>query len=243
MPEDQIRDFQLDAQCGQQEFTRRSYQIVQYAHESAKALLEAFYVVKSQRPASRGAATDEEQDILRAMLVTASAGLDATLKQLFRDALPPLMEHDTAVKSRLETFVERTLKKTGLSGDESRPYKFVAKALTAKSPVEYLVESYVYDLTGSSLQSSDELFKACAALGIEASAVLLDRSRLDSVFQVRNDIVHEMDIDFTEARRNRHPRAISTMVDYSNYLLEIAERVVAEIYPKLLERPGEEEAS
>jgi hypothetical protein len=39
----------------------------------------------------RGMSTDEEQDLLRAMLVTAAPGLDAMTKQLIRDALPKVV--------------------------------------------------------------------------------------------------------------------------------------------------------
>ena len=92
MPET-IRKFNKKPRCGD-DFTGRAFDIVKYGHNSSAALLKAFYDVKNNRGASRGAATDEEQDILRAMIVTAGACIDSTLKQLFRDALHELAQYD-----------------------------------------------------------------------------------------------------------------------------------------------------
>src|SRR5712691_1458226 len=54
--------------------------ILETAHDSAGALLKAFDLARTQRGRSAGMSTDQEQDLLRAMLVMAAAGLDGMVK-------------------------------------------------------------------------------------------------------------------------------------------------------------------
>ena len=61
--------------------------ILKHTHDSASALLKAFNLAREGRGRPRGMTTDEEQDLLRAMVVMAAAGLDAMAKQLIRDGL------------------------------------------------------------------------------------------------------------------------------------------------------------
>ena len=59
------------------------------AHDAASSFLDTFNKVREARQA-KGTPTDEEQDLLRAMLLFATAGLDSMVKQLVtdRDTLP-----------------------------------------------------------------------------------------------------------------------------------------------------------
>ena len=221
MPET-IRTYGGNPSCGG-EHTARAFDVVRYAHDSATALLKAFYDIKGQRAATRGAATDEETDILRAMVVTAGAAVDSSLKQLFRDTLRELAEHDENVQSELSKFIARELAK--LEGSP-KLFEHLANSFIADHPFYYWADRYVYKLTGSSLQSSEQLFTACAALGLEPAAVGLNATEIKEIFDMRNQIVHEMDIDFSAARRNRRPRSVGTTTEATNKLLELAERIV-----------------
>lgn len=58
-----------------------AYTILCNSHDTASSFLETFEAVRSARNA-RGAPTDEEQDLLRACVVFAGAGLDSMVKQL-----------------------------------------------------------------------------------------------------------------------------------------------------------------
>ncbi len=58
----------------------------------------------------RGMTTDEEQDLLRAMLVSAASGLDAMTKQLIREALPIIIQIGKEALAELEKFVTRRLR-------------------------------------------------------------------------------------------------------------------------------------
>jgi len=166
------------------------------------------------------------------MLVMAGACVDSAIKQLFKDAVPHLIREDDDVRKGLERFAERALKQKEVEGDLDT--KLLSKVLTSAHPLEFLSEAYVYELTGSSLQSADQLMSACAALGLDGlKEVKLDPKRLRRIFGARNDIVHEMDIDFDAARRNRNQRKIGDMVEDANALLEVADAIVRKIHEKL----------
>ena len=75
--------------------------ILKVSHESADALLKAFELAQTGRGAPRGMTTDEEQDLLRAMLVMAAAGLDSMLKRLIRDCMPSLVKANPQVREGL----------------------------------------------------------------------------------------------------------------------------------------------
>ncbi|MFC1895153.1 hypothetical protein ACFL0Q_00610 [Thermodesulfobacteriota bacterium] len=207
--------------------------ILQYAHDSARALLQALRTVRSQRQARRGVLTDEEQDLLRAMLVMAASGLDSVVKQLIRDALPILCRGDSRVLSRFQTYVARQVRGDAEGHVTNDVSKLLARVLTADSPQAALIESYVYALTGSSLQSVDELFKVASALDVPQNVIAKDT--LVSIFEARNDIIHELDIDFDAPRRNRRNRRIPWMIQSANELLLLAERFYAECERKMNE--------
>lgn len=65
------------------------------------------------RRGARGTTTDDQQDLLRSMFVFAMAGLDATTKQLIRDALPVLVLVSARAEKRLEEFATKRLDEPG----------------------------------------------------------------------------------------------------------------------------------
>src|SRR5260221_3103129 len=65
----------------------KSKLILKYAREAKSSFEAQCNASRRSRSKSGGALTHAEQDLLRAMLVFAGAGLDACLKQLVRDAL------------------------------------------------------------------------------------------------------------------------------------------------------------
>lgn len=209
--------------------TAKSRSILQYAHDSAEALLVAFESVRKARSAGRGIPTDEEQDLLRSMLVMSAAGLDASLKQLIRDCLPDLARKHESVADELEKYVQRQLRGDQDDSTAALGNAFLAKLLVAESLRGALLERYILSLTGTSLQSAQELAKACAALGVEPSAVGIKVANLKTIFDARNRIIHELDIDFEQGIRNRFPRSRKDMTEYSNTLLEIGEEIVKSV--------------
>jgi hypothetical protein len=206
--------------------TARARAILQYAHDSAEALLAAFESVRLARNAGRGRSTDEEQDLLRAMVVMSAAGLDSSLKQLIRDCLPTLARAHETVAAELEKFVARQLRGDPDEPESSASTTFLAKLLVAESRRDALLDRYTLSLTGSSLQSAEELAKACKALGVDAATAGVRVADLRPVFKVRNRIIHELDIDFDTGIRNRFPRSRKSMIGHTNTLLEVGEEII-----------------
>jgi len=109
--------------------------------------------------------------------------------------------------------------------------------LTSPQLLQFLSEAYVYDLTGASLQSPDQLFAACRALGLHPERDMkLGKKHLRRVFDARNQIVHEMDIDFEAPRRNRFQRRIEDTIGMVNDLLKSSARIVEQTHKKLTQQ-------
>src|ERR1700746_2978381 len=208
---------------------RRSHQILQYAHDSAESLLDGFnQLTKARGP---GTSTDEEQDLLRAMLLFSTAGLDACVKRLIQDVLPILASQDDDVRKALLTFASRRLQRT--EGEMGTDTKFLAELLIG-APEENLIKSFIGDLTSGSLQSTDELWRIASALGVEDDKKVKKAiPALQSAFEARNQIAHEMDIDFETRPRNRRGRARERMVAMTNNVLVAADAVLCGVAEKL----------
>lgn len=217
------------AQRGEVGPTTKARLILTHAHESAEAFLDAFGGIRKLRGARSGTSTDEEQDLLRAMLVMAAAGLDSTAKQLIRDSLPELIGCDPKVREGLETFVTRQIRGDPDGGAATSGTRFLARILVSESQRDELIEEYILHLTGSSLQSADELMRTATALGVEPASVGIDKRRLQTIFAVRNKIIHELDINFDHPNRNRESRSQPRMTEYTNTLLEVAESILAAV--------------
>jgi hypothetical protein len=204
----------------------KAHSILQYAHDSATSLIAEFCASIQARAQERrtaaGAPTDEQMDLLRAMLVFAGAGIDAMLKQLIRDALSTLSSEDTNVRAKLEEFAEARIRASLDRAEPTSGSKFLASLLADENPRERLVEAYVQNLTGGSLQSIAELSRSLAALGLLPDPIVSAEPRLREAFLVRNKIVHELDINFEHPKRNRQTRPMDEMVELTNAILRVA---------------------
>lgn len=208
--------------------------ILRYARDSAKSLLDACDSSRAARSATGGATTHAEQDLLRAMVVFAASGLDSLLKYLIRDSLADLARRDRAVQKELEKFVERQLLKSSATGalDSVGGMKFLSRIVASPHPHEHLIEEYIQILTGTSLQSQDQLHRAASALGLSRAEAGLDRGNLVEIFEARNQIIHELDIRLA-GNRARRTRGRDSMVEYSNELLCIGEKFINAVEQKL----------
>jgi hypothetical protein len=205
--------------------------ILARTHESADALLKAFELAQQERGTPRGMSTDDEQDLLRAMLVMAAAGLDSILKQLIRDAMPALVRANSSVREGLEKFVTRSIRGDEDSLEPLSGTKFLGRILAAESQQTQVIEEYIRDLTGTSLQSPSELAKTAAALGLSKTKV--DITRFKEIFDIRNKIIHELDINLDGDRRKRNVRGREPMMKHTNALLEIGESMLQEVDEQL----------
>lgn len=207
--------------------------IGQTAHESADALLKAYDLARTQRGRPRGMTTDNEQDLLRSMLVMAAAGLDGMAKQLITDTLPSLITIDEKAQNSFEKFIARRLT-SELAGTNAR---LLASALAAPSPQARLIAEYIQSLTGGSLQSTESLFEVAAALGADATAIGLVPDQLKPIFDTRNKIIHELDINLNARKRTRTVRKQGLMIKHTERLLQIAAALIASVDTRLRAKP------
>jgi hypothetical protein len=75
--------------------------------------------------------------------------------------------------------------------------------------------------------------KALYALAVEPTEVGVDPKRLKEIFDIRNKIIHELDIQFGGINRSRNSRTRNTMVKHTNLLLALGEGVLLAVARKL----------
>lgn len=205
---------------------QKAHTILRYAHDVVESLLGTFGGVRQARGA-RGSATDEEQDLLRAMIVMSCAGLDSMLKQLIREALPTLIDTNDKARAALTTFATKRLVRNDDGDSATVDSKFLAKVLTGASPLEAIIEELVQDLTGGSLQSAEEVFRVANFSGLDPTSLPVSVPRLKEIFAARNRIIHEMDIDFSHVSRNRRTHQRAEAKRMAEDILSVAARFLS----------------
>jgi|SRR5579859_272571 len=186
------------------------------ACQSAKSLLDAFDKVRLARKA-KGTPTDHEQDLLRAALIFAAAGLDSMVKQLVRDSLIIIISKEEGARVQFADFVRGRLNR-----NETLDVKYLANALAAENMKQHLVNELIRELTNNSLQSKDQLLKVASHFAIPANEICSDLDGLKKVFDVRNQIAHEMDVNFGLINRSRRSRTFGDIQSYTATVLGIA---------------------
>jgi hypothetical protein len=86
----------------------------------------------------------------------------------------------------------------------------IARYLTSADPRARLIEDYIYELTGASLQSAQQVQMVVGALGIDDADLRKRVNGLKALFAARNEVSHEPDLQRPEAPgdRTRRTRAI-----------------------------------
>lgn len=207
----------------QREGSQDAHVILCNACDAVRSFLDTFETVRKARNA-KGMPTDEEQDLLRAMVLFAGAGLDSTVKQLIRDALPAIIERDEGATVQFKDYIEKRMR-----DGEGINRRFLADILGDQSPRKLLFSQLVRDLTSDSMQSAEQLLKVAAYFNIPSERISQDIRLLKEIFSVRNQIGHEMDIDFSQSNRSRRPRAKEKMVKFARELLDVAAKFLAEV--------------
>lgn len=207
---------------------KSAYLVLKYSHDTARSFLKSFESIRKNRSA-KGAATDEEQDLLRAMLMFTSAGLDSMLKQLIKDVLSFVIEDNIGARLQFKNYVEKKLIQKSTISSPNIDIKLLSDILVETSPKKALKQKLLDDLTSDSIQSKDQLLKVAAFFGITPDALSIDAKKLKEVFDVRNHIAHKMDIDFKQPNRNRVPRSRDDMVEKTNILLQVADNFLKSV--------------
>lgn len=202
------------------------------AHDASSSFLDIFNTTRRNRNA-RGTPTDEEQDLLRAMLTFACAGLDSMVKQLIGDVLSSVIDIDVGASGMFKSYIERRIKK----GEEIN-HRLLAEILGDARPRDRLIKNLVNELTSQSLQSTEELLRVGSFFNIPSSEICQNIDMLSQIFKVRNEIVHDMDIDFSQPNRNRRPRTRIRMIEFANEIFKVAKAFLQGVDNKL-NQPGE----
>lgn len=207
--------------------TETSQRFVLSAYDAVEAVLENLQKIRELRRQEtgdiRGRLPANEEDLLRAAIIFTGAGLDATLKQLIRDALPRLLETSEQAQAKFEAFAREEL-----GTAEIADARAIARYLTSANPRDRLIEDYIYALTGSSLQSAEEVQKTAAALGIDDPKLRKRINGLRDLFVARNEISHELDLQRPERQgdRARRSRPISGTKTLCHEGLEVGQLII-----------------
>lgn len=68
---------------------------------------------------------------------------------------------------------------------------------------------------------------------IQSNSITKDPNDLARIFTARNQIVHEMDIDFSPTNRNRRSRTKGKMFDDTNKIFKVSKIFLEEVDHKL----------
>jgi hypothetical protein len=208
----------------------RASEVYEYAFGSVQSFITLFQAEKSRRGNKRGILPQAEQDLLRAALTFTCAGLDSVLKHAIKDCLTVILSKDPEVEKRFSEFIEKKISPT-TTGNAG--LKFLSQVLAKPDSWSALVDSYIGFLVGSSLQSEDEVFRVCSALGIDPTALSLKRGSHKHIFHVRNEVIHEMDIDLAAKPGKRITRGQQDMLDAINLTLKLARDFVIAVDDKI----------
>jgi hypothetical protein len=184
----------------------------------------------------RGRVRESDADILRAAITFAGAGLDASLKQLIRDTIRPLIEINTSCLTKYHEFVDRHL----ASGEAVHRKHLRTVLVDERGSSAALVELYEWDLTGDSLQSAQQVQEVCGALGVNDKSIrrrLQEGECLDKMFRARNAIVHQLDL-VPGASDERTRRSIEQAREFSREALDVTQLIINEVGRALGKRKG-----
>ncbi len=206
---------------------KNSYTIIEGAFDAASSFLVLFD--ESRRNSNtRDAPADKEQDLLRAMLVFACAGLDSMLKQLVRDALGKVIDSREGANVKFKRYIEKRLTRQG-----ALDQKFLAEILTRPDPRDGLVEELVNELTSKSLQSKDQILRTASYFDIASDRITSTPESLDEIFHCRNQISHELDVDLEQTNKYRRHRQKDRMIEYTKEIFVLANKILLEVDNRL----------
>jgi hypothetical protein len=163
------------------------------------------------------------------MLVFACSGLDAVLKQLIHDGLQAIIEIDPGAHKEFEKFAERRLRKLSRANASDEVVgidsSFLSTLFTSNSPRQVLLVELRNNLLKDSLQSVDQIAKVASNFAITKQQVISSDEETKKAFEIRNQIIHEMDSDLA-SEDNRRQRTADEIKPLCENVLAVAERFV-----------------
>ncbi|MCF1592382.1 hypothetical protein [Streptomyces muensis] len=182
-------------------------------HKSVAGLFTTLNELRAAQEDMRGAISETHRDQARAAIVFTAAGIDACLRTLLRDSLYTLLQEPGDPHG---AFVS-ALMSNRLSGELTKATK---QAVVDIDPRSALIDLYVQDLTGSSIQGAADLIRCRNALGLKQEPALDDAilKGHQPFFNARHEVVHELDLidpsgRGTRGRRHRDIAAVGAQCD------------------------------
>ncbi|QKV98339.1 hypothetical protein HUT19_41665 (plasmid) [Streptomyces sp. NA02950] len=197
----------------------RSWARLVATHKSVAGLFTTLNELRSAQNDPRGPISEAHRDQVRAAIVFTAAGIDACLRTLLRDSLPTLLS--TAGDAH-GAFVSHFMS-SRLTGEMTQATK---KAVVDIDPRSALIDLYVEDLAGSSIQGAADLTRCRNALGLKKDPALDDAilKGHQPFFNARHEVVHELDLvdpsgKGSRGRRHRDLAAVGAQCDGALRLL------------------------
>ncbi|MFE6946536.1 hypothetical protein [Streptomyces chartreusis] len=197
----------------------RSWDRLKATHKSVSGLFTTLNELRAGQEEMRGAVSEIHRDQVRAAIVFTAAGIDACLRTLLRDSLPILL---STVGDAHGSFVSHFMSNR-LAGDLTSATK---TAVVDIDPRAALIDLYVEDLTGRSIQGGADLIRCRNALGLQKDPALADRILRghQPFFNARHEVVHELDLidpagRGSRGRRHRDLAAVGAQCDGALQLL------------------------
>lgn len=204
------------------------------AHRSVSGLFDAFNILRQaaheRTGEARGAISNDLQDQLRAAIVFTSAGLDACMTRLLKDALPVLVNGNRIAEREFRQWCSSAIAPNGSFS------KSILPTLLDRDPRGRLIELYIVATSAPSLQSTGDLKKIRQALGLEDSMLPTDQiDGLAPFFKARNEIAHELDL--TEptgpGTRSRRQRDMDAVRDQCNQTVQLIAQIIRSVSREL----------
>lgn len=217
-------DFDLSRR---KEKVKNSIVTLEKTHQIITRFLKVYENIGRTRRTRRNQ-TEEQTDVLRAMFVFSASGLDSVVKQLVKDCLEVIVRNNEGAQLQMKSFLFKKLKDR-----DAVDIGMLADLLSTPSPFDRGIKLIKDEFRDKSLQSAQELLSAGAYFDVNSTQITDNIPKLKEVFKSRNEIIHEMDIvDITSIRRRRG-RPLQTMCEYSNLMLETANKFITAVENKL----------
>jgi hypothetical protein len=189
-----------------------AWKMLKYAQQTARNLLETF-----DERAGLEEPGDEQQDLLRQMVVAAGTGLDAATRSLSRQALVHLLHGgDAQAAAHAIAYMKARLR------EQSAELTALGAVFRAEPPHVSVHELIVQDmasrdLTAGRMRSVANQF--APPLPVGPSDDPMDHQPIADAIACRNTIVDEMDVNPAGGAHDRYRRDRNEMVAHANALL------------------------
>lgn len=203
------------------------YEILVDGIQSVQSLWKAYNMITKNRGA--GKATAQEQDLLRSMVVMAGACLDACCKAVIKHAWGGLVEKNEDSSIEAAKILDRRLGAVQSEPDEQGTKRSkdisLGTVFLHPNPKAFLIDSVIEDYTQGSLQSVGQLSRVFKFVHAHHRWSDNQKKKLGDAFEVRNTIVHEMDVNPTPrspGTSKRKSRKKTIMFQHANSFIESA---------------------